>query len=164
MSGSATPADSVVIERLVDAPVDVVWQMWTDPGHFANWYGPNGATIPVVQFDVRVGGIRRVCMEMNTPNGTMARWFTGEHLVVATMERLVYTEAMCDKDGNVLSPTEIGMPDRHPATTEVHVDIESVDGQTKMRMTHVGIPADSPGATGWTMAFDKLAAYLKSSD
>jgi hypothetical protein len=27
-------------------------------------------------------------------------------------------------------------------------------------MTHVGIPKDSPGASGWTMAFDKLAAYV----
>ena len=26
-------------------------------------------------------------------------------------------------------------------------------------MTHAGIPADSPGAAGWTMALDKLAAH-----
>jgi hypothetical protein len=26
--------------------------------------------------------------------------------------------------------------------------------------SHVGIPSDSPGATGWTMALDKLAAYV----
>ena len=29
-----------------------------------------------------------------------------------------------------------------------------------MVMTHAGIPADSPGAAGWAMAFDKLSAYL----
>jgi hypothetical protein len=29
-----------------------------------------------------------------------------------------------------------------------------------MVMTHAGIPRDSPGAMGWTMAFDKLAAYV----
>jgi hypothetical protein len=27
-------------------------------------------------------------------------------------------------------------------------------------MTHVGIPQDSPGAAGWAMALDKLAAYI----
>jgi len=27
-------------------------------------------------------------------------------------------------------------------------------------LTHVGIPHDSPGAAGWAMALDKLAAYL----
>jgi hypothetical protein len=30
-----------------------------------------------------------------------------------------------------------------------------------MVMTHVGIQADSPGATGWEMAFDKLAAHVE---
>jgi hypothetical protein len=29
-----------------------------------------------------------------------------------------------------------------------------------MVMTHAGIPSDSPGAAGWTMAFDKLTAYV----
>ena len=29
-------------------------------------------------------------------------------------------------------------------------------------MTHVGIPSDSPGAMGWQMAFDKLAAHLEA--
>jgi hypothetical protein len=28
-----------------------------------------------------------------------------------------------------------------------------------MVMTHAGIPADSPGAVGWTMAFDKMAIH-----
>jgi hypothetical protein len=28
-----------------------------------------------------------------------------------------------------------------------------------MVLTHVGIPSGSPGAAGWIMAFDKLAAY-----
>ena len=46
------------------------------------WYGPDGATIPVAEMDVRVGGARRVCMEVGTPNGPMRMWFTGEHLEV----------------------------------------------------------------------------------
>lgn len=31
-----------------------------------------------------------------------------------------------------------------------------------MVMTHVGIPADSPGTTGWTMALDKLDTYVEA--
>jgi uncharacterized protein YndB with AHSA1/START domain len=29
--------DAVTIERIYSAPVDVIWQMWTDPEHFAAW-------------------------------------------------------------------------------------------------------------------------------
>ena len=54
------------------------------------------------------------------------------------------------------------MPDGHPTTTEIAVELEDVDGRTKMVMTHTGIPADSPGAAGWTMAFDKLVAYIEA--
>ena len=49
-----------------------------------------------------------------------------------------------------------------PTTTEVTVEFHAVDGRTEMVMTHVGIPSDSPGATGWTMALDKLAAYVST--
>jgi hypothetical protein len=31
-----------------------------------------------------------------------------------------------------------------------------------MVMTHAGIPQESPGAAGWRMGFDKLAAYLET--
>ena len=51
--------DAVVIERDIDAPVELVWKMWTDAHHFAAWYGPTGATIVVAEMDVRVGGTRR---------------------------------------------------------------------------------------------------------
>jgi uncharacterized protein YndB with AHSA1/START domain len=160
MTDESAARDAVVIERSFDAPVDLIWQMWTEPEHFKAWYGPNGATIPVAQMDVRVGGARLVCMDVQSPEGPMQMWFTGEYREVVENQRLAYTESMSDANGNVLSPADIGMPDGHPTTTEVIVELEDVGGRTKMVMTHVGIPADSPGAAGWTMAFDKLAAHV----
>jgi len=135
--------------------------MWTDPEHLAAWYGPDGATIPSAKMDVRVGGTRLVSMQVQTPDGPMQMWFTGEYREVVENERLVYTESMSDENGNVLSPEDLGMPAGHPTTTEVRVELEDVGGRTKMVMTHAGVPSDSPGATGWTMALDKLAAHLE---
>ena len=153
-------ADAVVIERIIDAPLGLVWQMWTDPEHFKAWYGPDGATIPVAKMDVRVGGTRLVCMEVQTPNGPVRMWFTGEYREVIENERLVYTESISDENGQVSSPSDMGMPEGHPRTTEVRVELTGIGGRTKMVLTHVGIPHDSPGAAGWAMALDKLAAYL----
>jgi uncharacterized protein YndB with AHSA1/START domain len=152
-------ADAVEIERIIDAPLALVWQMWTDPEHFKAWYGPGGATIPVAKMDVRVGGTRLVCMEVETPSGSMRMWFTGEYREVIENKRLVYTESMSDENGHV-SPSDVGMPEGYPRTTEVRVELKDIGGRTKMVMTHLGIPGDSPGAAGWAMAFDKLAAYL----
>jgi hypothetical protein len=64
---------------------------------------------------------------------------------------------MTDDDGNPMSP------DGHPATTEVRVELEDAAGTTRMRLTHVGIPAGSPGAAGWAMALDKLDVYVQAS-
>ena len=162
MTDETASPDAVVIERSFDAPTDLIWQMWTDSEHFRAWYGPNGATLPVARMDVRVGGSRLVCMEVETPAGPMKMWFTGEYREIVTNKRLVYTESMSDEHGNILSPSDLGMPAGHPTTTEVIVELEDVDGRTKMVMTHAGIPAGSPGAAGWLAALDKLAAYLEA--
>jgi len=160
MTDNVGSQDAVTIARIFDAPVGLIWQMWTHPEHFAAWYGPAGATIPVAKMDVRVGGTRLVCMEVTTPNGPMQMWFTGEYREIIENKRLVYTESMSNENGDILAPSDMGMPPGHPTTTEVRVDLEDLGGRTKMVMTHVGIPADSPGAIGWAMAIDKLAAYI----
>ncbi len=156
--------DAVVIDRVVDAPVELVWAMWTVPEHFMAWYGPDGATIRVAEMDVRVGGSRTVAMEMQTPDGPMRMWFTGQYLEVVEPELLVYTEAMAGPDGNELTGTDVGGPDGHQTSTEVRVQLTDLGGRTGMTLTHVGVPADSPGATGWGMALDKLAAHASSID
>jgi uncharacterized protein YndB with AHSA1/START domain len=153
--------NAVTIERRFNAPIELVWTMWTDAEHFKAWYGPNGATIPVARMDVRVGGSRLVCMEMQTPKGQMQMWFTGEYLEVVEPERLVFTDSACDENGQLVSPAAMGMPEDHPTTTEVRVALTQDGRGTNMVMTHIGIPAGSPGAAGWEMAFDKLAAHVE---
>ena len=155
-----TATQSVTLERVLDAPIDLVWQMWTDAEHFAAWYGPTGATVPVIEMDVTIGGTRHFCIEMQTPDGQSRMWFVGEYRVIDPPTRLVYTESMSDPDGNRVSPDAMGMPGGHPEITEVSVELTEVDGRTRMVMTHAGIPADSPGAMGWNMALDKLEAHL----
>ncbi len=154
----SNPTHAVVIERTFDAPIDLVWKLWTEPEYFKAWYGPDGATIPVAKMDVRVGGRRLVCMEVQTPNGAMQMWFSGEYREILVNQRLVYTEAMSDEHGNV--PSEQNAAPGHPESTEVRVEFEDLGDRTRMVMTHVGIPAGSPGAAGWEMALAKLTAYV----
>ncbi len=160
MTDETSTQNSVVVDRTFEAPVDLVWRMWTEPEHFAAWYGPAGTCIPVAKMDVRVGGTRLVCMEMKSPEGTMQMWFTGEYREVSEHTRLAYTESMSDHSGNVLSAADAGLPAGHPTTTEVIVEFDDLGSRTKMTMTHVGIPEGSPGGAAWGTAIDKLAAHL----
>lgn len=163
MGDSTISKDAIVIERIFDAPVDLIWQMWTRPEHFKKWYGPQGFSVPVAEMDVRAGGKRLVCMERQTPEGSMKLWTTGEYLEVVSNQRLVYTESPADENGNVVSPSVYGMDDdEHPATTEVSVLLEDLDGRTKMTMTHAGLPSNEGANAGWEQAFDKLADHIET--
>ncbi len=158
MSDSTISTDAIVIERTFDAPVDLIWRLWTQSEHFKSWYGPQGFTVPVAELDVRVGGKRLVCME--APDGSMKMWTTGEHTEVITNERLSYTESMADENGNVVAPPSDGHG--HPGTTRVTVQLEDLGGRTKMVVTHAGLPANSPGATGWEQAFAKMVDHIET--
>ncbi|ANH36549.1 hypothetical protein I601_0095 [Nocardioides dokdonensis FR1436] len=142
-----TDTEDLRIERTLDAPIELVWAMWTETEHFAGWYGPTGATIPRAEMDVRVGGRRRIDMEVETPGGPMTMAFVGEYHEVDAPTRLVYSESMADGAGA-------------PGETSVVVELTGLGDRTRMVLTHVGVAPDSPGAQGWAMALDKLAARL----
>jgi uncharacterized protein YndB with AHSA1/START domain len=161
MSDNTISKDSIVIERTFDATVDLIWQMWTDPEHFKNWYGPTGFSVPIAEMDVRVGGKRLICM--SSPDGSMKMWTTGEYKEVVRNERLVYTDSPSDKNGNLVSPAAMGMPAGYPTTTEVTVQLEDLGGRTKMVMTHTGVPVDSGANAGWEQAFDKMVNHIETA-
>lgn len=148
----------VRIERAFDAPIDLVWKMWTDPALFKQWYGPNGMSVPTAEMDVTVGGTRKVCMAMQSPERSMTMWFAGVYKEVSAPHRLVYTESMCDEAGTIISPQSMGMPESFPDITEVIVELSEVAGKTHMVMVHMGVAEGTAGAGGWNQAFDKLAA------
>ena len=75
MASSAASKDAIVIEHTFDAPVGLIWQMWTVPERFKAWYGPRGFTVPVAEVDVRVGGKHLFCIDRQTPDGPEAVLF-----------------------------------------------------------------------------------------
>ncbi len=132
--------------------------MWTQPEHFKNWYGPQGSSVPVAEMDVRVGGKHLFCMEIQTPNGSMKMWSTGEYTEVIPNQRLVYTDSPSDEHGNMVSHGS------RPALTEVTVLLEDLGGRTKMIMTHAGLPENQQGASeAWKQSFAKMADHIKTN-
>ena len=65
---SDTTSRELVILRVFNAPRELVWKVWTDPGHIKHWWGPNGFTNTIFQMDVRPGGVWDFIM--HGPDGT----------------------------------------------------------------------------------------------
>lgn len=58
----------IVISRIIQAPRELVFQVWTDPNHFSKWWGPRGFTTTTKQHEMKVGGLW--VYTMHGPDGT----------------------------------------------------------------------------------------------
>lgn len=65
---SNTKDRELVITRTLNAPADLVWEVFTKPEHVANWWGPSGFTNTIYTMDVKPGGIWDLVM--HGPDGT----------------------------------------------------------------------------------------------
>ena len=65
---SNTADREINISRLLNAPVDLVWEVWTDPEHIKNWWGPNGFTNSITKMEVEPCG--EWDLVMHGPDGT----------------------------------------------------------------------------------------------
>ncbi|MGH7141167.1 MAG: SRPBCC family protein [Minisyncoccia bacterium] len=52
----------ITLERVIDAPVEKVWNAWTDERQVAAWWGPKGVSIPECAVDARVDGALKIVM------------------------------------------------------------------------------------------------------
>ncbi|MBI5323788.1 MAG: SRPBCC domain-containing protein [Ignavibacteriae bacterium] len=46
----------VSAKRILNAPRELVWKVWTEPEHIANWWGPSGFTNTIDKMEVKQGG------------------------------------------------------------------------------------------------------------
>lgn len=82
-----TQADrEIVIERIFDAPRELVWEAWTNPEHVAQWWGPDGFSTSIEKMDFRVGGAWKLVMHgpdgTNYPNSSVFREIVAQERIV----------------------------------------------------------------------------------
>lgn len=144
-------APQLALTRIVNAPRGRVYQAFTDPDHFAAWWGPFGNSLHEVEFDVRPGGSLRWSEVFPDEPGI---WTHG---------RIDLTDVV---DGELLDGIMriTGQLPKgfEPFETRMRVEFyDEADGGTRLEIrqwlpeTHV-----SPSEGGWGEAFTKLEAML----
>jgi uncharacterized protein YndB with AHSA1/START domain len=124
-----------IMERMYDAPRELVFKAFTEPGHLSRWWAPGGYTIPVCRIDLRPGGIWHYCMQ--SPEG-YRHWARSVYREIVQPERIVYTSTFADEDAN---PVE-GIPE-HLAT----ITFGEYEGKTKVSVRIQLASAKDLGAT-----------------
>jgi uncharacterized protein YndB with AHSA1/START domain len=139
----------ITITRVFDAPRQLVWQEWTEPERFADWYGGAESEVPIssVSMDVRPGGSWRATMFAG-PGRQEIQW-KGEYLEVVEPERLVFT--VSDQPGEEV----------YELVTVVLTDLG--DGRTEMVLQQRGRMSPEQyerAGKGWGGFFDHLEERL----
>lgn len=60
-NNSSSKTRDLIVTRVFDAPLELVWKAWTDPEHIVQWWGPDHFTSPSAEMDFREGGTARLC-------------------------------------------------------------------------------------------------------
>jgi uncharacterized protein YndB with AHSA1/START domain len=141
----------ISITRVFAAPRDRVWQEWTEPERFADWFGGAEAEIPLetVSMDVRPGGAWKLTMYAE-PGRRRIDWH-GEYVEVEPPERLVLT----------LSDEPQG--DGYALVTVVLSDLGG--DRTEMAFEQTGpLPPELVDAAkqGWGVFFDRIDVRLRA--
>jgi uncharacterized protein YndB with AHSA1/START domain len=65
---SNTQDRELLLNRIIDAPIELVWEVWTQPEHIAQWWGPNGFTTTISTMNIEPNGEWNLVM--HGPDGT----------------------------------------------------------------------------------------------
>jgi len=83
-------ATTITVETTVDAPVEKVWQSWTEPQHITKWcQASDDWHAPYADNDVRVGG--KFSTTMAAKDGSFSFDFGGEYTAVEKNKLIAYT-------------------------------------------------------------------------
>jgi len=156
-----------VINRSLPFPVAKVFEMWSQPEHFAKWLPPAGFTMDIRRAEIREGGNGFFRMSNDAGFSLYCRF---DYEVVESPRRIVYVQQFCDEQEN---------PGRHPglptfpATLRTTVTfVEEEEDTTRLTVTSepvgkitseelAAFQGERPGMTlGWTGSFDKLEEVM----
>lgn len=154
------PIKEVHFERVYNAPIDQVWQAWTDPKQLKQWWGPDNVSIPECEVDLRVGGEFYIVMEAGEAMGAYkgTRWpMRAEFTAVEPQAQLTYagkawTEGM-EKETEIDQVTAISLSEEDGKTkVTVKAAINKTGPQAKLAVEGMEY--------GFNQQLDKLTGFL----
>lgn len=163
-----TGHEKFIIARSFDAPIETMFDMWTDPVHLTKWAPPAGATMELLQADIKVGG--GTFYKMVWGNSGMALYGRARYLEILPPTSIIYTQQFCDENENIsrhpMVPvwpetmlTHVTFDDETPNRTRVTVTWEPY-GDVQPEELEAFIKLREGMTQGWTGSFDKLESEL----
>jgi uncharacterized protein YndB with AHSA1/START domain len=144
----------LVIERVFDAPRELVWKAFTDPDQMAQWFGPVGYHVPreSVAVDLRVGGEQKLTMVPDSDEYPPAGESTGVFDTIEEPSLLVMHENITGEAVELFGSDLI----------VTRIELFDEDGKTRLvlRQGPYGDQILGDAREGWLSSFTKLDKVL----
>ncbi len=155
-----------VINRTFDAPIETIFEMWTNPAHLSKWLAPGGGEMKFLRSEIQPGKSSFYVMGV----GNTKMYGRAEYLEILKPHRLVYTQQFCDENEKVtrhpMAPTwpetmltQVTFASEGPELTRVTVQWQP-HGKVTLEELATFVNAKGGMTQGWTGSFDQLEAYL----
>lgn len=159
-----TEGQELMMERVFDAPRELVFKAFSEAEHLKHWWGPRGWTLTVCNIDFRPGGIWHYCMKcMDENQGDFygfESWGKAIYKEIVEAEKIVYVDYFSDAEGNEAE----GMP-----SSQIEMTFVEVEGKTKLvsRVQYASAEAlktvlEMGMEQGITETWDRLAEHLQA--
>ena len=147
---------TVTLTRILKAPRALVWQAWTDPAMLKEWWGPEQFTNPVVEGEIKQGGVLHITM--HGPEGTpfdMDFPMVKRYREIVPGRKLVFENEPLGPNGERLMDalTTVTFSD-HPEGTLLEMTT------TAKALVPMAAGMLQGMEAGWSQSFDKLARLL----
>jgi uncharacterized protein YndB with AHSA1/START domain len=127
-------ANNVVVTRVFDAPVEMVWKIWTDPELVRRWWGPDRFTCPSAEIHFKEGAKSIVCMRSPKEFGGGDIYSIWNYTKIIHHQHIEFIQNLADAKGNKMSPVALGMPSDFPEDIRTVVVFKTL-GKDKTEMT-----------------------------
>jgi uncharacterized protein YndB with AHSA1/START domain len=153
---------ALILERIFDAPRELVFKVFSEDKHLMRWFGTKGWPLTYSKIDFRPGGAWHFCMKCTDESQEyygQESWGKGVYQEIVEPERIVYVDSFSDAEGNIIK----GMPE-----TLITMTFVEQEGKTKL-ISHAQYASDEALKTvmdmgmlqGITSTWDNLEAYLE---
>lgn len=132
---------NLVIERIFDAEVELLWKTWTEPEYISQWFGSDiNGTVQSVDIDLKIGGKYRIQFSDSDQSLHTCR---GEYLNIEYLKNLQMSWEWESELNQI---------------TVLNIDFKAMNDKTKITLTHSNLIFDTIHnyEYGWNGALDKI--------